>query len=286
MPRSRTAAVEQRLGEAYGEGMQALLASRTDPALGGRIAKNGFAPAMRRFDAAIAALAQRQDGIARAAQQRTWLGWLGSLTIGLLLLCLLGWRMHRIQRRSAVAEQARDAERRGEERLHALVRHSSDVVAVVDGTSQIRWVAESVRGALGYDPADVIGARLTDHVHADDAVSASRFLEKAAQRLGRAGSLSVRLRAADGDYRAVEVIAHNHVGDPLIDGILLNFRDVSDRVALEEQLRHQAFHDDLTGLANRALFEDRLTLALARAPAPRRPARGGLRRSRRLQDGQ
>ena len=74
----------------------------------------------------------------------------------------------------------------------------------------------------------------------------------------------MRLRAADGEYRAVEVIAHNHIGDPLIDGILLNFRDVSDRVALEEQLRHQAFHDDLTGLANRALFEDRLTLALSR----------------------
>ena len=95
-----------------------------------------------------------RTAIARAAQQRTWLGWLGSLTIGLLLLCLLGWRMHRIQRRSAVAEQARDAERRGEERLHALVRHSSDVVAVVDGDLAVRWLAESVRGALGYDPAD------------------------------------------------------------------------------------------------------------------------------------
>ena len=116
---SRTAAVEKRLGEAYGQGMQALLASRRDSALGGRIARDGFAPAMRRFDAAIAGLAAEQEGIARAAQERTWLGWLGSLTIGLLLLCLLGWRMHRIQRRSEVAEQARDAERHGEERLHA-----------------------------------------------------------------------------------------------------------------------------------------------------------------------
>jgi len=265
VPRSRTAPVERRLGEAYGLGMQALLASRTDAHLGGRVARNDFAPAMRRFDAAIAALAEEQDGIARAAQQRTWLGWLGSLAIGLLLLCILGWRMHRIQRRSAVAEQARDAERRGEARLHALVRHSSDVVAVVDATSQIRWIAESVRGTLGYDPAHAIGVRLTDHVHPDDAVPAARFLEKAAWRRGRAGSLSVRLRTADGDYRAVEVVAHNHVGDPLIDGILLNFRDVSDRVALEEQLRRKAFHDDLTGLANRALFEDRLTLALLRS---------------------
>jgi hypothetical protein len=42
------------------------------------------------------------------------------------------------------------------------------------------------------------------------------------------------------------MVAHNHAGDPLIDGILLNLRDVSDRVALEEQLRHQAFHDALT----------------------------------------
>ena len=37
---------------------------------------------MRRFDSAIAGLAAEQDRIARAAQRRTWLGWLGSLTIG------------------------------------------------------------------------------------------------------------------------------------------------------------------------------------------------------------
>src|SRR3954471_3433144 len=98
VPRSRTAPVERRLGEAYGQGMQALLASRTDPEAGGRVARTAFAPAMRRFDAAIAALAKEQDGIAMAAQQRTWLGWLGSLTIGLLLLCLLGWGVHSIPR--------------------------------------------------------------------------------------------------------------------------------------------------------------------------------------------
>src|SRR3954464_3841652 len=68
VPRSRTAPVERRLGEAYGQGMQALLVSRGDSVQGSRMARRGFAPAMRRFDAAIAALAAEQDGIARAAQ--------------------------------------------------------------------------------------------------------------------------------------------------------------------------------------------------------------------------
>src|SRR4051794_11639579 len=187
VPRSRTAGVERRLGEAYGQGMQALLASRSNAAVGSRIARGRFAPAMRRFDSAIAGLAAEQDRIARAAQRRTWLGWLGSLTIGLLLLCLLGWRMHRIQRRSAVAEQARAAERLSDERLHALVRHSSDVVAVVDGSSQVHWLAESVHGALGHESADLLGGRLVQLGHPHDTAQAARFLESATQRPVRGG---------------------------------------------------------------------------------------------------
>src|SRR5207253_2633039 len=50
-----------------------------------------------------------------------------------------------------------------------------------------------------------------------------------------------------------------------VRGVVLNARDVTERMKLEEQLTHQAFHDSLTGLPNRALFRDRLDQALARA---------------------
>jgi diguanylate cyclase (GGDEF)-like protein/PAS domain S-box-containing protein len=264
VPRARIAAIERPLGATYGIGIQTTVLSRRDPAASQRMARTEFSPTLERLNAAVAA-AGRQQGInARAAQRRTWLGWVGSLVVGLPMLALLAWRLHHMRRRSAVAEQARSVERRGEQHLRAVVRHSSDVVSLIDASSSVRWIAESVRGMLGYEPEELVGRHLTELVHPDEAHRVVRFLHDAAEQEGRVGRLSLRLRAADGDYRQLEAIADNRLGDTEIAGIVLNLRDVTERLALEEQLRHQAFHDSLTGLANRALFEDRLTRALVR----------------------
>jgi PAS domain S-box-containing protein len=206
---------------------------------------DAFSAAMMRLDAATARAARRQDDRAHAAQVRARIGGVASLVLGVLLLALVGWRLHRIQGRSALAEQARAVERRGEERLRALVRHSSDVVAVIDPSSRVRWLAESVHGMLGYEPEALAGRRLAELVHPDDGDGLAPFLRDAAEQEGAVTMLSVRLRAADGAYRHLELVADNRLSDPLIDGILLNMRDVSERLALLEQLRYQAFHDSL-----------------------------------------
>jgi diguanylate cyclase (GGDEF)-like protein/PAS domain S-box-containing protein len=264
VPPKNVREVERAVGAAYGTGINALAISRRDPRAGRRMALAIFGPAMARLDAATARAAHRQDDLARAALLRARIGGVASLVFGVLLLALLGWRLHRIQGRSALAEQARAVERRGEERLHALVRHSSDVVAVVDPSSCVRWLAESVRGMLGYEPEALVGRRLAELVHPDDADGLAPFLQDATELEGDVAMLSVRLRSADGAYRHLELVADNRLSDPLIDGILLNMRDVSERLALLEQLRYQAFHDSLTGLPNRALFEDRLSRGLVR----------------------
>jgi len=84
-------------------------------------------------------------------------------------------------------------------------------------------------------------------------------------RPGTSVTAKWRIRHCDGSWRHVEVTTTNLLHEPTLEGIVLTLRDVSERTGLEEELKHQAFHDALSGLANRALFRDRLEHALARA---------------------
>ncbi len=68
----------------------------------------------------------------------------------------------------------------------------------------------------------------------------------------------------------MEAIGKNLLADPIIGGIVVNYRDVTERKTFEERLKHQAFHDPLTDLPNRALFMDRLGHALPARSAARR----------------
>ena len=78
-------------------------------------------------------------------------------------------------------------------------------------------------------------------------------------------SAEVRVRHADGSWLVIEAVAKNLLHDPAVGGIVINYRDVTARKSLEDELKRQAFHDSLTGLANRALFADRLQHAISRA---------------------
>jgi diguanylate cyclase (GGDEF)-like protein/PAS domain S-box-containing protein len=228
-------------------------------------------PQLRRLDDDAQAAAARQQTIASQASRRAAELYVGSLLVGLLLLFLVGWRLHRLRRCALLVRAQLALERRSEQRVRALVEHSTDVITVIAPDLTVRWQSPSVTQQLGHDPDSWLGRRLIDLVHPGDQAEVQRVLVTAGSRTGPV-TLSTRFRHADGDWRHLETIADFRLTDPDVQGIVLSMRDVTARQALEEELRHQAFHDALTGLANRALFEEHLVHALARARRHHQPA--------------
>ncbi|MEN3359131.1 MAG: hypothetical protein V7637_3113 [Mycobacteriales bacterium] len=159
----------------------------------------------------------------------------------------------------ALAEQRH----RTESRFRSIVQTSSDIMCITDLDGVITWCAPSVEHICGYRVADLVGGKLWDFLHPDDA-AATGFFADAITGPGGSAAADVRLRVADGSYRAFHSSGRNLLDDPAIGGLLFTGLDVTERLRLENQLRERAFHDPLTGLANRALFVDRLEHALGR----------------------
>ncbi len=157
--------------------------------------------------------------------------------------------------------------------LRDLANRTSDVVLVCDLDGAVRYASPTVED-YGYQPGALVGRRLLDFVHPEDRSAALASVRLAlggydpaglagpsagesAEGTEGSGRFPVRVRAADGTWRHIEssVLRYQAPGEPI--QVLVTARDVSDQVALRQQVTHLTFHDGLTGLPNRAYVEER-----------------------------
>jgi diguanylate cyclase (GGDEF)-like protein/PAS domain S-box-containing protein len=154
--------------------------------------------------------------------------------------------------------------RSSEERFRSLVQNSVDVNMVVRADGTIAYESAAAERVLGVGPDERLNDSALEVIHPEDRVFAERLFADVMRTPGAQVSGEMRVRHADGSWRFIEAVLKNLLDDPAVGGVVVNYRDVTARKGLEEELRRQAFHDSLTGLANRALFADRLEHALAR----------------------
>ena len=133
------------------------------------------------------------------------------------------------------ALQADEAERR-ERRYMSLLRNSSDTTLLLDRHGVGEWIGGAVERDSGYSPEELVGRNIFDFVHPDDRADAVAGFDAAIAH-GRSERVTFRFHRKDGTWCWMESVATNLLDDPMVRAVVINSRDVTQRVQVERRLR-------------------------------------------------
>lgn len=146
-------------------------------------------------------------------------------------------------------------------RFAALVENAADVIAVLSPEGIVEYASPAATRTLSHDAGALEGADLLSLVHPEDRPESLLSLARPDEQ-GIGAPVELRVAASDGSWRHLEVVVTDLSDNPAIGGVVLNARDVTERVAAVSALAAKAHTDLLTGLPGRVKLLDRVAAAL------------------------
>ncbi|MEO8382672.1 MAG: EAL domain-containing protein [Acidobacteriota bacterium] len=164
-------------------------------------------------------------------------------------------------------KRAETALRDSEARYRLMAENSTDLIARTTPEGVFLYASDALRNLLGFEPADVVGTSIRAFIHPED-----RPLLRAIVPDANGRTFSYRALRRDGTFVWFESTSRAILdANGKVAEVISVSRDIGERRRAEEQIEYQAYHDALTGLPNRLLFRDRLTIALAHAKRQQTP---------------
>ncbi len=140
----------------------------------------------------------------------------------------------------------------------SLLEQSFDLILVVDRAGKTLYLSPSVEGLLGYKREDILGQNAFDYIHLDDLQGVAGFYRKGVDRVGFSSYITFRVRHQDGSWHYFEAVGNNLLEDPLIEGIVVNARDITEQKRLADGLKEaeEQYHTMLDAANDAILIHD------------------------------
>ena len=138
-----------------------------------------------------------------------------------------------------------------EQYFQSLIENSIDVIMILNRDGTIRYESPSIKNFTGYKAEERQGESVFGLIHPDDSPNVATAFSRVINNEVTKINLELRMRHKDGSWRYIEAIGNNLLDDPMIDGIVANFRDITERRMAEEQLiiKENALDNSINAIA-------------------------------------
>lgn len=136
-----------------------------------------------------------------------------------------------------------------------LIKNSHEVIAVLDANGLVTYQSDPVEYFFGYKVEELIGSSCFEIIHPNDLKKAEDIFQQAVSNQGVPYKCELRILKADGEWCYCNATAENKLHIESVNGIIVNYSDISEKIKLQEQMQYFAYFDSLTGLPNLKQFE-------------------------------
>ena len=137
------------------------------------------------------------------------------------------------ERKRAAAEL-----RQKEELFRALIEQAPDMIFLLDANATVKFASPSVQRVMGYTPDEVVGQQWFEFAHPDDLAMLREINDQTIRNREGMESAEFRFRRLDGSWCILHSVARNLLDNPVVEAVVVNAREITDRVIMEDQLRH------------------------------------------------
>lgn len=152
-----------------------------------------------------------------------------------------------------------------QKRYSTLIKESIDVFEILDADGTLLYISEASEHVIGYKPEERIGKKIYEYYNYTEEKKLKEMMEFVLKEPGQRILKDIIFKTKTGESLYLEVLMQNLLHEPAIEGIVVNFRDITKRVEMEKRITHISTHDQLTELPNKIYFKKKLRLLFQNA---------------------